>query len=297
MECYFCNEHNEAFSIIEYSKISGKINKKNNLLLHVDAHEDNLCNQTITSIYGLPSKKCPHTGKVLMKFAKNELYIFSFIKPLLLLGTVGEMVWVFPKWINTKSTKKKIYRVASTLGEGKIIRDVPEKNYLNLKKYLYPDMKEYYYSKSSISSLDVKGQECILGIDFDYFACDVNITSRIIKKIEITKEEYSRLKKEEYFHFGSLGINKKLIKEKTKYFLKLSHLKGEQKPLIKKFSDIKKEVEKIFRHLRKNDMKIKLVIVCRSKYSGYTPDRYLALIEESIRESIRRNFPECKIMN
>ena len=296
MKCFFCDEHNEAFSIIEGQKFLGEIGE-NNALIHVDAHADDSANSSLRSFYKLRKNGVKKTLKSIKDFAENELLIFSYIKPLILLDTVGEFYWVFPEWFVDEKPEKKILVVGSYRGQGKRIENIPEKKFDYLKKFLYPDAKKFLYSKSKVSGIRETKRPCILDIDFDYFACNDSALYSLVEKFRISKEDFDRLQKSPYFCLSSVGVRRELKQSNGSYFLILRYLEGSRKKVIRKMGNIPLEVGKVFRTLAKKKIQVKLIIGCRSVHSGYTPKKYVRLIEKEIRKNVKKYFPRCSFGN
>ncbi len=126
----------------------------------------------------------------------------------------------------------------------------------------------------------------VLDIDLDYFSCIAQPSVDI--NIEITEEEYFRIKTDNY-HPLRLSQKISLAKEKTRFYMR------QHSPIIISGSKLKKgeivkRMENFKAFLVKNKIKPSFINVCRSVKSGYTPKDQAVFIEEKLLEMLEQLY-------
>ena len=153
MRIQILDEHHEAYIHIE-GVMQSRLTRRPIALVHVDSHEDLEIPLGGWSCYELPARQ----------YVERNLTTGDFILPLLLKGYVKKVIHV-----NYRDEACVRTNVGSLAGEGKLIRSNIAAQHLKF----YPDRKNWFYQKTSdIASLSefVRGYDTILAIDCDYFA-------------------------------------------------------------------------------------------------------------------------------
>ena len=251
MPIQILDEHHQAYAsiaeMIQNDAIGLPI-----ALVHVDSHEDLEVPLGNWSCYELPARQ----------YVERNLTSGDFILPLLLKGYVQKVIHV-----NYKDDACIQANVGSLAGEGIYIRSSIADPFLDF----YPDHKNWLYQTTSdIASLAelVQGYHVILGIDCDYFA-------------------WHRIPRPIYpfaFSAAQLACIDRHETSDDDYRMKLRIL-PHRLPTINglTFNDSKAWIELFvdyFCFYLKLDPR--LTLVARSVKSGFTPQKYIQVIERRL---------------
>jgi hypothetical protein len=284
---FIVEEHHEAFLVWNYSVRNKIIQVSNNVLLHVDEHSDMAVtgfNKSIKSI---------NTLEALQDFTYTELTIATFIIPAIYQGIFNHVYWLYQSNDEWQKARKNI--VYSQNGEGKILKTekISERKLLS---FYNSSFKSFTFEPITIDRHFLNSKLVVLDIDLDYFSC--NHSSYYYKgKLEVTEEEYSSFNKNKY-HFLRLssgsGIRSKL--ENGKYYLIFKSIHPETMTTKLKVSEeeIIRRIDIFIEFLKKNNLQLQMIDICRSRLSGFTPDDQWEFIENKIIEKLR-NLYEIEI--
>ena len=279
---YIMEEHHEAFFIWHYAIAEGFIDKTKNILLHVDEHSDmmlpllNFCLQSVTA-----------NLQKLHDFTYSELTIANFIYPAIYQGIFNDVYWL--RQNHERSIKQKKMHIYSHKKEG---RQLMLKSKLELGELFNPDRKFFTATPITVQdSLDseeskTSDKSIILDIDIDYFSCD-NAAGEYLE-IEITQDAYEEYVNN-YYHKMRLafGGNKSVKSIDGKYYfcsiqpdeLLSEKLKVSEEVIIER-------IDALVNFLKANQIQPKLIDVCRSRLSGYTPNDQWQFIENTLIEKL-----------
>lgn len=278
---YCMEEHNEAFYYWGLAVKSGYIHEKENILFHVDHHDD-----LESGGYFWNFTEPFHNLEERKKFTYESLGIADFIIPALYEGT-------FSKIYNMKALLPKGFQA-----QERFVRLV-ENNALVMGNYIpflhasYRKEKNEKYSfftyyEGSLSDTG-KLENVVLDIDLDYFCWDDSLQTVPPKRIEITKEAYEEYQKNPYHPFRILP--RRLLKAEEisgKYYLRY------EEPIIyeKKAEEakIQKRINKFLEWLEKMEWQPKVITICRSAHSGYLPANYALFVEEQLKTGLEHIY-------
>ena len=280
---FIFEEHHEAFFVWNYSILNQIIQSSNNVLLHIDEHSDMafpVLNKSLKLINN-------NNLKLLHDFTYSELNIASFIIPAIYQGIFNQVYWLYQS--NTEGRKARKIHLYSPNDEGKVLKIekkvVTENIAFDTSKY-----RMFNFEPITTQCQFMEKQSFVLDIDLDYFSC--NPTSCYLSgKLEVTKEEYNLYNNDKY-HFLNLmcgtgsSVQSKL--ENGKYYLVFTSQDIEASPRKLKVSDeeIITRIDILIEFLIKNNLNIQMIDICRSRFSGFTPNDQWEFIEQKLIEKL-----------
>jgi len=294
MKIKILDEHVEAFIFWEEQRKKKRISKSDTLL-HVDSHHDMLYPKILDeSLYEV---------KDIQRFVEENLNIANFIIPAAIRGCFSEILfltsWPYPDLnrkqkdhipaiYKLKQTRIKKHEFRSWQDEGKIWYQDLNKiglEMINSKKKHVIGYKELY-TLSKVSS----GKEVILDIDMDYFA--LNRYQDFQYKPKLTPAQISQAKifstsNDEYkinLNFVVVDKNGCVALADPRLYTMRDRKSYNADPIwidfaIREFSHGLKRI------------KPKVISICRSVKSGFTPKEYSSQIEESLKEYLCAKTP------
>lgn len=280
---YIMEEHNEAFFIWHYAVAEGWIDKNQNTLLHVDEHSD-----LVLPILNSSLKSVNKNIKRVHDFTYSELTIANFIYPAIYQGVFSQVYWLRQKH-DPKLKGQKQLNIYSHQGEGKRLILKSKVDFNNL---FNPDCKSFTITplnaQDELSSEESNklNKSVILDIDIDYFSCD-NVSGEYLE-VEITEEAY-----DDYINnlYNKLRIcwggNASVKYMDGKYYfciiqpdkLVAENLKVSEDAIVER-------IDALVNFLKVNEIQPKLIDVCRSRLSGYTPNDQWEFIENTLVEKL-----------
>jgi len=133
------SEHPLAWPVWEEARAAGEL-RPGAVLLHLDAHED----------LGLPTPEAEIVKagdlEAIRRLAERELDVDDVVVPALLTGTVSELVWVVPPWLD-EAPRDHLREVGA-------------------------DRREFRTRVVPLASLPDLDGDVVLDIDLDFFACE-----------------------------------------------------------------------------------------------------------------------------
>lgn len=275
-------EHHEAFFIWHYAIAEKLIDKTHNILFHVDEHSDMLFPLLNTSIKSVNSNL-----KKLHDFTYSELTIANFIYPAIYQGIFNEVYWLRQNHDSNSMTPKKM-QIYSHKGEGKRFK---LKSKLDFNQLFNSDCKLFtataitVQDSLSIEESKASNKSVILDIDIDYFSCD-NAAGEYLE-IEITQDAYDDYINNYYnkmrLSWGNISVK---YMDGKYYFcttqpdeLLAENLKVSEQTIVER-------IDALVNFLKTNEIQPKLIDVCRSRLSGYTPNDQWEFIENTLVEKL-----------
>ncbi|WP_169738587.1 UPF0489 family protein [Desulfofalx alkaliphila] len=280
---FIIEEHHEAFFIWHYGYFNKLINPFGNTLLRVDSHEDMLCGCLGESVDQLEEDLSR-----IYRFTYQQLGIATFIIPAIYRGVINNYTFLC-KYSSYEGKRTDKY-VASYKSEGKCFKIGEINGFLPLQLQSegnpWGRHQFYRHQEIGLGSSFTTGQPLILDIDLDFFSCD-NSLSSTVKRIEITERAYHDFINNKYNPFRIMpdaALTAK--KESDGYYL--YYTEWQETPNYKKVSPdvIDKRISRFVDFLKQNDVKPKLIDICRSRFSGYTPGDQWEYIENKLIEGL-----------
>ncbi len=271
-------EHHDAFLLWHQAKSSGLIDKKGNTLIHVDSHSDLGCPFADQDI-----NKLSEDLEEIENYTYWQLGIGNFIVLALYKKIFDELIWIAPFHKNEPQTKQHYIRTVKEEGKQFVMGSYDPFHSLN---FPWHDSVQFFYVKANTEHPITTAKSTVLDIDLDFFSCirkppvDINI--------EITEEEYYRIKGDKY-HPLRLSNKISLAKEHAGFYLR------QYSPIIitgskLKEGEIVKRMESFRDFLVKNKIKPSFINICRSVKSGYTPKDQAVFIEKNLLELLEQLY-------
>jgi hypothetical protein len=278
---FIFEEHHEAFFVWNYSVKNELISRFNNTLLHVDEHSDMAVPHFNYSI-----KLLKDNLQNIYEFTYNELTIENFVVPAIYQGMYSQVYWLYQSNNERRGAKKQIL-VYSHKGEGKVLR-IDANCDVGALAFFNPDLKNALFKSLKTHEEFSETKSVVLDIDLDYFSCNPNGYD-FKGKLEVTKEQYYAFNRNKHhFLHLCLGSGIKSEVEDGKYYLVFNSLQPEHLPSKLKVSEkeIVTRIDLFIEFLRKNNVKPRLIDICRSRLSGFTPEDQWEFIEEKLIEKL-----------
>lgn len=290
---FIMEEHHEAFYIWSNCYHQGLINPFGNTLLHVDAHDD-MC------VMGFRSSldQLGEGLEQIYNFVYSELGIADFIIPAVYQGVFNNIAWLSGTFASPG--KKRNMFVASAQPEGRFFKTAEVNNftrpYLEKEKKKWDKHQFFTFQEISLSYDFRTSQPLVLDIDIDYFASD-NSLSSVEKKIEITQAAYEEFCNNKYHFFRIMPTASYTVaKENGRFYLHYLEMQEEGKRQEVPAETIVKRIHSFGEFLDRNQLKPKIIDLCRSRYSGYTPRSQWEFIEKELLKVLQGIY-ELEIVN
>lgn len=278
---FIFEEHHEAFFVWNYSLKNELISRFNNTLLHVDEHSDMAVPHFNYSI-----KLLKDNLQNIYDFTYNELTIANFIVPAIYQGIYSQIYWLYQSNNERRGATKQIL-VYSYREEGKVLK-IDANCEVGVLAFFNPDLKNALFKLLKTHDEFTESNSVVLDIDLDYFSCNPQ-GYNFKGSLEVTKEQYDTFNRDKH-HFLHLCLGsgiKSEVKE-GKYYLIFNSLQPEYISTKLKVSEdeIVKRIDLFIDFLIKNNVKPRLIDICRSRLSGFTPEDQWEFIEKKLIEKL-----------
>ena len=274
---FIIEEHNEAFLIWNYACLNKLIRPFGNTLLHVDHHPD--------MEYGGYRNPIPRVGESINKikeFTYGALGIADFIYPAIYQGIFNELIFIKNIVPTLSDEEEKCIYSVDGLGKNINIQNNNPLFRIKLKneKYEEDSFGFFRYREGGLKD-PIVVQPFVLDIDIDYFCADDSLATVDEKLLEITREAYEELNENPYHPFRILP--RRLIthiKKEGKYYIKYEEHCEKGKAISE--TKIMKKINKFQEYLINLKKQPQLIVVCRSRYSGYTNNEVWEFIDKEL---------------
>lgn len=269
-------EHNEAFYLWHWGISKGHLAREGNTLLHVDEHADlshPFLRQPVDSL---------NSAAEVAEFTYSQLGIAGFIWPAIFAGTFTRLVWV--KRTHGRKRIRQYGYVKPYKGDPLFLSFT----YLRTPDFVHREKEARIADLDLVTpeeSIDLDDPNLILDIDLDYIVS--NRASQAIARCEIAEAEYERLRRDVYHPFRLLigpALQVEQKDGKLYAFIEPYSQGFENREISVRVIDDRIDIFVEF--LRRNKVRPKLISLCRSKHSGYTPTEWASVIERSFLEKL-----------
>jgi hypothetical protein len=275
-------EHHEAFAVWSYADRQGWIQSRANTLLHVDSHDDLMAPVFRTP---LPVDAAPDT---VADFVYREMDVATFIWPAVDTGIVNRLVFLYHShpagalgWrklsIRSRDNARMDYVIASASGDS----FAP----------VAAGTRHLDYAKVLPSMCIDKDQSILLDIDLDYFLAH-ELPSPAAPEIEIMAETYRCFVSNPY-HLLRLMPRLKVsaLEREGRYFFRFFDGPRQARQHEEEDRLIVDRMTAFLSFLRRNEVQPRLISICRSRLSGYTPERVVDTIQTLLLSELSRMYP------
>lgn len=272
---YIVEEHHEAFFVWGRGMAQGQLAPSGNALLHVDEHSD-----MSTPAFRHPLRERKTDLAALAAFTYHELGIASFILPAVFLGMFEEVCWVHPRLAKASGSR---LQVSSFQGDGKSFQlaraaaDSPAND---------GDRRVFDYRLHPATLPYTTARPIVLDIDLDFFSSDEHPK---VCRLEVTREEHDRFCRDPY-HLLRLMPNKaaRASTEAGRFYLEVSSSQPEAMLMPRPTPEqIAERIGNFVRFLQTSAVSPQMIVICRSRFSGFTPADQWQLIEETLLAGLR----------
>jgi len=289
LNCYIIEEHNEAFSVWIKAINRQELNPYKNVLLHVDDHSDMTpmrFNETIRPIYDLDDVQ-------LDKFTRDNISIASFI-----IASCFLKIFDVVRWIQIGGAKvcRETYVTTFDNDYKNIIAGAfsPNNPLLSFDHHVFK--YETYDQNEDGCYIIGKDNDLVLDIDLDYFSCEINPDKMKEVVLEISRSEFEEFNKDPYHRIRYLVDRVTSTYSNGKYYLILNYYQDIlPSPRKVDTASILARLDNLEHKLAKMSKKPKLITICRSRISGYTPSDQWSFIENELIKMLNRQFNKLKV--
>jgi len=278
---FILEEHNEAYYVWTECVQNGMLPAANNVLYHIDEHGD----------MGVPrfnkSINCVNAAeqREVRAFTHEEIGIGSFIMPAMYKGIFSTIYWFK---VQHKATKRDhLMYVRTYNADGLKLLSGPVTEEIKKASEIDHDLKIFDFHLNNINEMPETELSIALDIDLDYFSCSGNPVELYEISIEITKAEYEKFHSTPYHQSKFLGFKSNVYESDGKYHLILNdykHTYPDLYPFTLKVDRelISERIAEVTRKLKQSKVVPKVITICRSRFSGFTPDDQWEFIESSL---------------
>jgi hypothetical protein len=276
-------EHNEALIAVAWAIEHRGFPDAPAALLHIDHHADLDVPRVFTSLAGLP-----RTVEAIRDAVRNEISIASFIWAGAYLGILDAVYWLSPGspfsgmrprastppkrlFITTTDTKRREFL---TLGQRLETEGVGNNDRQPLAVHFVDTTFRIVPRGGS--------QAWILGVDLDYFSC--NSTPESGFRIQVTKAVHDAVR-DDARHPLRLSVYHRVVPKQQagEFWLEFDMFPPRiADPLVRTADEIGERIEALRVMLSELQEPPGLIVIARSRLSGFTPSGQWRFIEEAV---------------
>ncbi len=268
IKTFLIEEHHEAFIVWNFAILKGLMPSTGNTLIHVDEHSDMGVPQFNSSILSL-------NGDIncIIDFTYQELGIASFIIPAVYKNFFNKVYWIRQKHIKMDPVYKEMFIRSFNQTGKKFFLGEMTSEFRKKSKEIKNDIAGFDYYIQTISQID-NLRKIVLDIDLDYFSCVGNPNIQKEIHVEITKEEYDQFTSNKYHRLNFVGLSKIQAEINSgKFYYVINNFNEIYFSIL--YVDektINARIEEFCNNLKNKFVEPELISICKSYYSGYTPN-------------------------
>ena len=274
-----CEEHHEAFYVWNDAIRRGWLPPGGNTLLHFDEHADMALPRLTRPVPDGPDRAA------LAAWVYGELRIDDFIVPAFHRGIFDRLEWFRRRHVGL--VKRARVFTGSVRGEG---RELLYGQWLaRTRRHAPPDVRLAHYRAAGVDEPARRRRNVVLDFDLDYFLCHPRPVFAD-RRIYLSAAEFARVTGNRYhFLFTAPGARVRAGREGGRRFLEFGG--GPAAGAGETLADGLRRVAAAGAFLARQPWRPRLIVIARSRHSGYTPAAHWRKIERALLAELRRLYP------
>jgi hypothetical protein len=269
---FIMEEHHEAFLVWDFARRTGQIAGPC-LLMHYDDHADMRAPELNRSVKEIALKEAAYVRELV----DEDLAIDNFIVPAIYAGFINGLYWI-------KRDRSNASRMNLTLRsfnqEGmKFIcqRDDGSERTADARTFSYFKGRNAHVFTDPPEA-DVKK---LLDIDLDYFSCCEQPSRQTV--VAITREEFEEFSAGAYHPLKYITSRVEAVRYGDGYYYLFNKSSFSYESTRRLDAEaIQELINELVSGLRHNSIRPELITICRSRFSGFTPEDQWEMIESQL---------------
>jgi hypothetical protein len=276
---YLVEEHHEAYLAWNHAIATGVLPARCDGLLHVDEHSD-----LGVPLVRTPVRAAARTLAGCAALTYRDLGIASFIVPAIYQGLFRRVVWLRQRFAAPpRPATLHVYALPDGVRLA-LTGDLARAGAFNL------DRRQFVHDPRTEADPRPLGEVDVLDIDLDYFSCDPNAGLGVT--IEVAAREYAEFLADPYHPLRCrCGPQAQASSDGVRHWLHLPEPWVPAAPTLRVDEDeLRRRVAAFAGWLTARAVRPRVITVCRSRRSGYTPGDQWALIEALLLDALRERL-------